>query len=54
MLTPLDYAVIVIYVIGVAAFGIKAGGRQRTTTGARDMLGTLPGTGRAALAFGNR
>lgn len=41
MLTPLDYAVIAIYIIGVAALGIKAGGRQRSTTdyflGGRDL-----------------
>ncbi len=30
MLTALDYAVIVIYTLGVAALGIKAGGRQRS------------------------
>ena len=41
MLTALDYAVIVIYTIGIAAFGIKAGGRQESTTdyflGGRDL-----------------
>ncbi len=41
MLTPLDYAVIAIYLIGVAAFGIKAGGRQTSTDdyflGGRDL-----------------
>ncbi len=31
MLTPLDYAVIAIYLLGVAALGIKAGGRQQST-----------------------
>ncbi len=41
MLTGLDYAVILIYFAGVAAFGIKAGGKQTSTTdyflGGRDM-----------------
>ncbi len=41
MLTPLDYAVIAIYLIGVAVFGIVAGGRQQSTTdyflGGRDL-----------------
>lgn len=41
MLTPLDYTVIVVYIIGVAALGIKAGGRQESTTdyflGGRDL-----------------
>ena len=41
MLTGLDYAVILIYLAGVAAFGIKAGGKQTSTTdyflGGRDM-----------------
>ncbi|GIV60930.1 MAG: sodium:solute symporter [Rhodothermaceae bacterium] len=32
MLTGLDYAVIAIYLLGVAALGIKAGGRQQSTT----------------------
>ncbi|MEX1054629.1 MAG: sodium:solute symporter, partial [Rhodothermales bacterium] len=32
MLTYLDYAVILIYFAGVAAFGIKAGGRQLSTS----------------------
>ena len=31
MLTTLDYVVIVLYMTGVAAFGIKAGGRQKST-----------------------
>ena len=31
MLTTLDYVVIVLYLAGVAAFGIKAGGRQKST-----------------------
>lgn len=31
MLTPLDYAVIAIYMIGVTAFGLRAGGRQTST-----------------------
>ncbi len=41
MLTPLDYAVIAIYLTGVAVFGIVAGGRQRSTPdyflGGRDL-----------------
>lgn len=41
MLTTLDYTVIVVYLIGVAAFGIIAGGRQKDTTdyflGGRDL-----------------
>ena len=41
MLTLLDYAVIAIYLTGVAAFGIWAGGRQTSTTdyflGGRDL-----------------
>ena len=41
MLTPLDYAVIAIYLISVAAFGIWAGGRQTSTAdyflGGRDL-----------------
>lgn len=41
MLTSLDYAVLAIYVVGVAVFGIKAGGRQKSTTdyflGGRDL-----------------
>lgn len=41
MLTTIDYAVIVLYLAGVAAFGIKAGGRQESTTdyflGSRDL-----------------
>ena len=32
MLTGLDYAVLAIYRVGVAAFGILAGGKQRSTT----------------------
>src|SRR5690606_6688987 len=31
MLTALDYAVIAIYFVGVAVFGIVAGGRQKST-----------------------
>ena len=31
MLTTLDYVVIVLYLAGVAAFGVKAGGRQKST-----------------------
>ncbi len=31
MLTTLDYVVIVLYLAGVVAFGVKAGGRQKTT-----------------------
>ena len=41
MLTPLDYSVIAIYLLGVAALGIKMGGRQTSTTdyflGGRDL-----------------
>lgn len=41
MLTPLDYAVIAVYLVGVAAFGIRAGGRQTSTAdyflGGRDL-----------------
>lgn len=41
MLTTLDYAVIAIYLLGVAGFGILAGGKQRTTDdyflGGRDL-----------------
>ena len=41
MLTALDYSVIAIYLIGVAALGIKMGGRQKSTTdyflGGRDL-----------------
>ncbi len=41
MLTALDYSVIAIYLIGVAALGIKMGGRQQSTTdyflGGRDL-----------------
>ncbi len=41
MLTTVDYVVIVLYLVGVAAFGIKAGGRQENTTdyflGSRDL-----------------
>lgn len=41
MLTPLDYAVIVIYLIAVVIFGIKVSGRQRSTSdyflGGRDL-----------------
>ncbi len=41
MLTALDYAVIAIYLLGVAALGIKMGGRQRSTDdyflGGRDL-----------------
>ncbi len=41
MLTALDYAVIAIYVIAITAFGIRAGGRQRSTAdyflGSRDL-----------------
>ena len=41
MLTTLDYSVIAIYLIGVAALGIKMGGRQKSTTdyflGGRDL-----------------
>ena len=32
MLTTLDYAVLLIYLVGVAALGIRMGGRQRTTS----------------------
>ena len=32
MLTLLDYVVIVLYLAGVVAFGVKAGGRQRSAT----------------------
>jgi SSS family transporter len=32
MLTPLDYTVIAVYVIGTALFGLKAGGRQTSTS----------------------
>ena len=31
MLTTLDYAVLIVYIIGVAAFGLIAGGRQQST-----------------------
>ena len=41
MLTTLDYSVIAVYLIGVAALGIKMGGRQKSTTdyflGGRDL-----------------
>ncbi len=41
MLTALDYSVIAIYLVGVAALGIKMGGRQQSTTdyflGGRDL-----------------
>lgn len=41
MLTPLDYAVLTVYLIGVLGFGLWVGGRQRTTTdyflGGRDL-----------------
>lgn len=41
MLTVVDYVVILVYFIGVAAFGIKAGGKQTSTTdyflGGRDL-----------------
>ena len=41
MLTAVDYVVIVLYLLGVAAFGIKAGGKQTSTTdyflGGRDL-----------------
>jgi len=41
MLTSIDYVVIVVYLAGVAAFGIMAGGRQKNTTdyflGSRDL-----------------
>ncbi len=41
MLTPLDYAVIAFYTIGIAVFGIKAGGTQKSTSdyflGGRDL-----------------
>ena len=41
MLTTLDFAVIAIYFVGVAAFGLKAGGRQSSTAdyflGSRDL-----------------
>ncbi len=41
MLTLLDYSVIAVYLIGVAAFGIRAGGRQSSTAdyflGSRDL-----------------
>lgn len=32
MLTTLDFAVIAIYFVGVAGFGLRAGGRQKSTT----------------------
>lgn len=32
MLTPLDYVVLVVYLLGVAAFGILAAGRQQSTS----------------------
>jgi len=31
MLSTLDLVVVVVYLLGVAAFGIRAGGRQQTT-----------------------
>ncbi len=41
MLAPLDYVVIVVYLLGVAVFGIWAGGRQQSTDdyflGSRDL-----------------
>jgi SSS family transporter len=41
MLTGLDYAVLVVYLVGVLGFGLWAGGRQRSTTdyflGGRDL-----------------
>lgn len=41
MLTALDYAVLVVYLVGVAALGIRMGGRQRSTSdyflGGRDL-----------------
>ncbi len=41
MLTPLDHVVLALYAVGVVAFGLKAGGRQTTTTdyflGGRDL-----------------
>ncbi len=41
MLTGLDYAVLVVYLVGVLGFGLWAGGRQQTTTdyflGGRDL-----------------
>lgn len=41
MLTPLDYLVIVLYLVGTASFGILAGGKQRTVSdyflGGRDL-----------------
>ncbi len=41
MLTPLDYIILVIYLVGVAALGIRMGGRQKNTTdyflGGRDL-----------------
>lgn len=41
MLTPLDYAVIVVYLLGVAVLGIRAAGKQRSTAdyflGGRDL-----------------
>ncbi len=41
MLTPLDVAVLIVYAVGVVAFGLRAGGTQRTTQdyflGGRDL-----------------
>ena len=41
MLTPLDLVVLVVYAVGVVAFGLRAGGRQTTTQdyflGGRDL-----------------
>ncbi|PAP77436.1 sodium:solute symporter [Rubrivirga marina] len=41
MLTPLDFAVLVLYAVGIVAFGLKAGGRQTSTRdyflGGRDL-----------------
>ena len=41
MLTPLDVVVLVVYAVGVVAFGLRAGGTQRTTQdyflGGRDL-----------------